>query len=173
MRGAEYRVASVVDIVRDESGEDLASMIDHVTASSFTVPLSTPSGVFPVPGDQWLLRRDLGFWAFDRCLSTPERDARPQTSFREVLATLRARGMVWDSFIDGEHREAPHLAYVGEVRFFPFIPDPYYWVEEGQTLSRAEYPELARVLDPDGTSDTFSVPPVDSPVTVGAYFCAR
>lgn len=178
MKGSDFRVASVMSIDQ-EPGETTvyAHMVDHSTANSFQVPLSAPGGVVPVPGDQWMLTGTHGFWNFERCLVMADRTSHPQTSFAHVMDTLRSRGLVADSFMDSSRPEAPHLAYIGEVRMFltTITPDPHYWVlADGGTVPRLKYRELSGVIDPAGTSINLTVPLVSGlPATVQPYVCAR
>lgn len=139
--------------------DGMASLVEHSTVTPFDVPMSAPGGVLPVVGDQWVCTRDQGFYAFDQCLFTVQTKYNPHTNFRQVLGAIGARGVADPSFADAVHPEAPHLAYIGEVRWFSFVPDPMYWVPaSGQEVNRVEYRELAWKVDPDGTSETFTVP---------------
>lgn len=137
---------------------NIAQMIDAATGMSYDVAMSAPGGVLPIPGDQWVCCKEAsGFWSFERCVSM--RNAQPQTSFRDSMQMLIDRGLVSPSYPDGTN-EAYHLAYIGEIRYFPFLLPPNdRWIRaDGTFVNRVQYRELAHVLDPLGTSTTFQVP---------------
>lgn len=142
---------------------DVAQVIDVATGMSFDIALSAPGGVLPIPGDQWVCSREAsGFWAFERCVSM--RNAQPQTSFRDSMQVLIDRGLLNPSYADGTN-EGYHLAYIGEIRYFPFLVPPNdRWIPaNGAFVNRVQYRELAHVFDPLGTSTTFQVPYVADP----------
>lgn len=124
----------------------------------------------------WKCVRDERGWHLDSCLRL--RQPVLERSFREVLRSLRERGLITHSFVDGSG-EAPHLAYIGEVRLFAFNPGPE-WVPcsptDTLTLDRLLYRELGSVISP-GTTATFTIPSVtvtSSPAdAVKPYICAR
>jgi hypothetical protein len=153
-----------------------ASLIDSSSGQSFVVPMEAPGGILPAPGDMWKCVRDERGWHFDSCLRL--REPIVERTFREVLKSLSERGLITHSFVDGDG-EAPHLAYIGEVRLFAFTP-PAEWVpcapDDTLVLDRVMYRELAAVVDP-GTSSTFTIPSVTVTSTpsgaVKPYICAR
>jgi hypothetical protein len=172
-RAADIRVAAVKDVYENDDGQMRVSMLDSDTGNSFEVPLTAPGGVFPRPGDTWLLSKDLGFWRFDRCLRLVTNEANPETSIAQVMDSLAARGLIMPTFGGGTDPEAPHLAKIGEVRWFSYVPDAYWWPEaDGATVNRAEYRELGAQISP-GTTPTFVLP--EAPILGDArpYVCAR
>lgn len=155
MRATDER-RGVVTAIED----GLVYLVEDRTTDQFDVPLAAPGGVRPLPGDYWLCTRALtGYWALDRLITSRRTADRPQRSFREVVQRLTGRGLVDMSPLDSDSPEAPHLAHIGQVRWFPFVPDPHFWpAADGSALNRVQYPELAAVLDPTGTSETFTIP---------------
>lgn len=172
-RSADIRIATVTDITEEEGGNRIVRMVDSDTAQSFEIPLSAPGGVYPRPGDTWLLTKDLGFWSLDRCIIMVSQEANPDRTISSILDTLMERGLITASFGGGTDPEAPHLAKIGEVRWFSYTPDPFWWPEaDGATVQRAQYRELGAKIAP-GTSSTFPLPLV--PVLGGStpHVCAR
>lgn len=174
MRGSTERRA-IVASVSERDGKLWVQMIDAATSSPFEVPHSVPGGMAPIPGDYWVCDNSYGFWALRSIITPRQTMTKPQRTFREIIALLRDRFIIDPSFADAEHREAPHLAYIGEVRWFGFVPDPYYWLPvEGQAVNRVKYRELAAVIDPGGTTENFTMPDdVDGYGSVLPYMCAR
>ena len=168
------REGFVVGVSMSSTGVATVSLVDRVTGGSFSAGVSSPSGISPIVGDFWACTSENGVWCLDYCLVTRRTGAAPQTSFRQVMQRLIERGLVDPSFLDGEHPEAFHLAYIGEVRWFAFVPDPYFWLPcDGAAVSRLEYRELAGEIDSEGTSATFLTPVVPNAGAVQPYVCAR
>lgn len=130
-----------------------ARLVDRATGGSFSVGMSAPGGVLPVPGDMWACCRENGLWAFSECISM--RQAPPQETFRATLGVLVERGLIDPSFVDGAN-EAPHLAFVGEMRMLYAQPSDDWAPLDGTALDRVAYRELAAVVDPAGVTSTFT-----------------
>ena len=171
-RSADIRIATVLDIVETPSGK-MVSMVDSDTATPFEVPLSAPGAVAPVPGDTWMLTREYGPWMLDRCLIMVSTEARPESTISAVLDALMERGLISPNFGTGTDPEAPHLAKIGQIRWFAYEPDPYWWPEaDGSVVQRNQYRELGNKIDP-GTSATFTLPLVPTLGGSKPYVCAR
>jgi hypothetical protein len=134
-----------------------ARLVDKATGGSFSVRMSAPGGVLPMPGDQWACCRENGLWAFSECISM--RQAPPQETFRATLGVLIERGLIDPSFVDGSN-EAPHLAFIGEIRHMTTQPSDDWVPLDGTALDRVAYRELAAVVDPSGVTPTFTPTPV-------------
>ena len=172
-RSADIRIATVVDINEDGEGNRTLMMTDSDTSQSFSIPLSAPGGIYPRPGDTWLMTKELGFWALDRCINLVSQEANPDRTIGAILDTLTERGLITTSFGGGSDPEAPHLAKIGETRWFNYTPDPFWWPEaDGATVQRSEYRELGSVLSP-GTSTTFDLPMAPILGDSVPHVCAR
>jgi hypothetical protein len=172
-RSADIRIGTVLGITTSDRGVKMANLVDSDTASPFEIPLSAPGGVYPRPGDTWMLTKDFGFWSFKQCIGMPSRDASPERTVRAVIDTLAERGLISPSFGGGSDPEAPHFAKIGQIRWFAYTPDPYWWPEaDGASVSRREYLELGEQIAP-GSSPTFPLPLVPTLGEATPFVCAR
>lgn len=145
---------------------NVAEMIDVATGRTFDIALSAPGGVLPVVSEQWVVRREeSGFWAFDRCVARTIKA--PQKSFSETMTELTNRGLINPSYADGTS-ESYTLANIGQIRWFAiaYTPNDRWLRCDGAQVSRSAYRELAHIIDPLGTTDTFTAPLVADAETV-------
>lgn len=172
-RSADIRIGTVLDIFTSDKGRRMVTMVDMDTSSSFDIPLSAPGGIFPRVGDTWMLTKDFGFWSFKQCVNLISHEASPEKSLRAIIDTLTDRGLVSPSLGGGEDPEAPHLAKIGQIRWFAYTPDPYWWPEaDGSSVSRPMYRELGNQISP-GVTPTFDLPLVPILGDALPYVCAR
>lgn len=151
-----------IDIVQGTA--TYALITDLTTGGEFTVPMSTPNRIKPQVGDLWAVDTALGAWQF-RSLLVPARELQAKT-LRDAIGHLNDLGLFRyrpEQSVDAMI-EAPHAAYIGEVRSFAsFSAVPTGWLLcNGQAVSRGRYAALFDKIGTtfgvgDGTT-TFNVP---------------
>lgn len=156
------RFARVVAVNIPRGTALYAIVTDTMTGSEFTVPMSAPSRIKPQVGDVWAMDTALGTWNF-RSLLTPARELKA-SNLRSIVQTINDLGLVaYDPNETAGRIEAPHAAYVGEIRMFSGTAVPTGWlVCNFAAYSRARYHLLfGEIGTSHGVGDgstTFNVP---------------